>query len=143
MRRLYLLIPLFILLAACAKEKTAGDAVEAYLKAKVKSNADDMVNLSCNEWEAQARADSASFASVRAELEDLSCRSDGKDGDYTLVRCEGRIVVEYRGEPRPIELNATTYRAIREDGEWRMCGEETPAAAPGDADATVEATEQP
>jgi hypothetical protein len=58
-------------------------------------------------------------------------------------------MVEYRGNPRPIELNATTYRAVREGDEWRMCGEETPAETVpvSTAEATeavdVEVTEEP
>jgi hypothetical protein len=54
----------------------------------------------------------------------MSCKTGDKDDPYTLVTCEGRIVVAYRGETREFPLSDTTYRAIQEDGEWKMCGEQ-------------------
>ncbi|MBN1679303.1 MAG: hypothetical protein JW966_03370 [Anaerolineae bacterium] len=118
-----LFISLFAL-SACADEGSASDAIEDYLKAKVESNEDKLVKLSCNEWESQAMLDAASFESVKAEIQDMSCKENGKDGDYTLVTCEGKIVVEYRAETREFNLSDTTYLAQKEDGEWKMCGEQ-------------------
>lgn len=113
-----------LLLAACAKQGSASDVIEQYLKAKVSSNADKLAGLSCKEWEGQAAQDATSFESVKAELQNMACTTGGKDGTYTLVTCEGKIVVAYQGETREFPLNATTYRAIQEDGEWKMCGEQ-------------------
>ncbi|MBN2306312.1 MAG: hypothetical protein JXQ72_17650 [Anaerolineae bacterium] len=120
-----LAVLLALILAACADEGSAPDAVEKYLKAKIASDADKLVELSCKAWEAQAQLDAAPFESVNAELQDMSCKDTGKDGEYTLVTCAGTLVIEYRGEdPRQQDLSETTYRAIKEDGEWRMCGEQ-------------------
>ena len=125
MRRFFFLILVLTLaLSACADKGSAPDAVEKYLKAKAAADADKMVSLSCKAWEAQAQLDSSSFESVEAKTQDLSCRSNGKDGNYTLVSCEGKIVVAYRGENREFNLSDSTYRAIQEDGDWKMCGEQ-------------------
>ena len=122
---LFVLLSLLgLLLAACADEGDPGDAVEAYLRAKVEADADELVSLSCRAWEAQAGQEAASFQSVSAELQDMSCERRGEDGDYTLVTCTGLIVAEYRGEERELPLSDTTYRTIEEDGEWRVCGEQ-------------------
>jgi hypothetical protein len=112
-----------LILTACAKSSNPGTVVEDYLKAKVSAKADKMVSLSCSAWEAQAQQESAAFESVSAELKDLSCKKSGEEGEYTLVTCEGKLVIQYRGEtPREQNLNGTTYRTVKQDGEWKMCG---------------------
>jgi outer membrane lipoprotein-sorting protein len=127
MRHRPVLMILFLLaslvLAGCA-QGSAADVVEKYLEAKVASDADELVSLSCKDWEAQAELAANSFETVDAEIHDMSCKENGEDGNYTLVSCEGKIVVAYRGESREFNLNDSTYRAIEEDGEWKMCGEE-------------------
>ncbi len=121
---LTILSAVLLLVAACARQGSASDVIEKYLQAKVKSDADRLASLSCKEWEAQAAQDATSFESVKAELQDMSCKAGDKDGPYTLVTCEGKIVVAYQGETREFPLSATTYRAVLEDGEWKMCGEQ-------------------
>ena len=117
------LLALPLLLAACAEEKSATDAIEAYLKARIQGDADELVKLSCANYEAQAALEAASFQSVKAEFEGLECKEAGSDGDATLVTCSGTLHVEYRGEePRSQPLGDETYRAVEEDGDWKMCG---------------------
>jgi len=114
-----------LLLAACADKGSAPDAVESYLKAKIASDDDKLVSLSCKDWEAKALLDAKSFESVKAEFEDMSCKEAGKDSSYTLVTCEGTMIIQYRGEdPREQSLGGVTYRAIEEEGKWKMCGEQ-------------------
>lgn len=113
---------LLIALAGCAKEGSATSVIQDYLKAKVASDADKLAELSCNAWEAGAQKDATSFESVKAEIHDLSCKENGQDGDYTLVTCTGEIEVEYDGETRRLDVSGTTYQAIQEDDEWKMCG---------------------
>jgi outer membrane lipoprotein-sorting protein len=116
-----LLVPL--LLSACASKGTASDAVENYLKAKIASDDNKLVSLSCKDWEAQALLEAKSFESVTAEFKDMSCKEAGKADNYTLVTCDGTLIIQYRGEdPRQQSLGGTTYRAIKEDGKWKMCG---------------------
>jgi hypothetical protein len=120
---IFLSLPV-LLLTACAHKNSASQVVEDYLKAKVKSDADKLASLSCKDWEAQAQQDALPFQSVDAKLQDMSCTENGQEGSYTLVTCEGKIVVAYRGETRELNLSDTIYRAIKENGEWKMCGEE-------------------
>ena len=120
---------LFVLLAlalsACAESVSAPDAIESYLKAKIVADESKIARLSCAAWEAQAVLEAVPFRSVKAELDGLACRENGQDGDATLVTCEGTLVITYRGEaPRQQNLAGTTYRAVKEDGAWKMCGQQ-------------------
>jgi len=128
MRRFAFLIFLVVaslVLGACAEESTASTVVESYLKAKISGDENKLVSLSCKSWEAQAALDAAPFKSVKAELKDLACRENGTDGGATLVICDGTLIIQYRGEdPREQSLAETQYRAVKEDGEWKLCGEQ-------------------
>jgi hypothetical protein len=120
----FLLALLALILAACAEKSSAPDSIEKYLKAKIESDDDKLVSLSCKDWEARALLEAKSFESVSAEFKDMSCKEAGEEGEYTLVTCEGTLIVQYRGEdPREQGLGGVTYRAIKEDGEWKMCGD--------------------
>ncbi len=121
MRWFLLVVLSIVVLGACADEGDPSETVEAYLDARVASDADRMRQLSCAEWEAQAMLQADSFRSMNARVEGLSCERDGEDGNYTLVACEGVIVTTYNGETR--EWPIGTYRLIQDDGEWRICGE--------------------
>ena len=115
---------LLLALSACTEKSSAPQVVEKYLKAKIASDEDKLVSLSCKSWEAQAIQEAAPFKSVNAKIQDLSCKTNGEDGQYTLVTCEGKLVIQYRGEdPREQSLGGTIYRTLKEDGEWKMCGQ--------------------
>jgi hypothetical protein len=59
---------------------------------------------------------------MNAEIKALSCRADGVDGEYTLVACQGEMITSYAGETRSWDLGARRFRAVREDGRWKVCG---------------------
>jgi hypothetical protein len=111
-------------LAACASPPagTAADAVQNYLQARVDKNVDAMIGLSCPDWEAPARVEAASFASMNAVLDNVACTDAGTDGDAALVTCSGQIVTTYNGEQREWPLEDFTYKVVEDGGEWRMCG---------------------
>jgi hypothetical protein len=110
-------------LAACQAETGgAAQTIEAYLAARVESNVDQMTLLSCPAWEAQARVEATSFQSMEARLEGVACTESGADGEFTLVGCQGKIVTTYQGETREWSVADHPYRALLDDGEWRMCG---------------------
>lgn len=114
-----------ITLSACADKSTAPEAIEKYLETKVKGDGDKLATLSCKAYEAEALLDAASFESVSARIDDLDCKETGKQDTFTLISCEGTLVIQYRGEdPREQSLGGTNYLAIKEDGEWKMCGEQ-------------------
>jgi hypothetical protein len=117
MQRFFLLIVLMFMLAACGDVAgNSSDTVEKYLEAKVSGNAELIGQLLCSEMESDLAREVASFASVDARLEGLSCSADGE-----IVSCEGEIVATYGTEDRAFPLSS--YRVVQEDGEWRWCGE--------------------
>ena len=110
-------------LAACQSSSgSAASAIEAYLQARVESNLDQMIRISCPEWEAQARIEATSFEAMNAGLEGVTCQDGGTEGNYRLVSCQGKIVTTYQGEAREWSVAEHPYKAILDDGEWRMCG---------------------
>jgi hypothetical protein len=115
------LIVLALVLAGCAQDSPV-ETLETYLQAKVDSDLDVLLSLSCADWEAQAIVEASSFESMNAELQGMSCQQTGQDGDYILIECQGQIVTVYNGETREWDLGAFPYRLIQEDGEWKMCG---------------------
>lgn len=111
-------------LVACASQPsgTAAEAVQDYLQARVEKDVEAMIGLSCPDWEAQARVEAASFASMNAALEDVACAEAGAEGEAALVTCSGKIVTTYNGEGRDWPLEDFTFKVIDDGGEWRMCG---------------------
>jgi hypothetical protein len=121
MKKRYALV--LLLLAACGgSSNTAASAVENYFRALVDKDATKAVTLSCAAWESGARTDADTFAMYPAALENIACENAGIDGDFQLVECTGKAVLDYNGEKQEINLADRVYKAIREGGEWRMCG---------------------
>ena len=123
--RSLLILLLFSGVFSCAgKDATggAGGAIEGYLEALVNKDSERLVNFSCSAWEPQAHLELDSFGAVDSTLENASCTESGKDGDTTLVSCSGEIKANYGAEVLTINLADRVYRAVYEDGEWRMCG---------------------
>ncbi len=112
-------------LAACQTSASqsggAAQAVEAYLKARVQSDETQMINLSCADWEAQARMEATSFKSMNAKLDGVSCQTTSGDDNAAVVACQGKIVTAYNGETRDWPLDKQ-FKLVHQDGEWRVCG---------------------
>lgn len=113
---------LFILAGCASKQTSAAYTTQAYINALVSKDATMLSNLSCAAWEADAKTELDSFGAVTARLADLSCKEAGKDGNFTLVACTGKIIANYNGEDQTINLADRTYKVIQEGGNWRMCG---------------------
>ena len=113
-----------VLLASCQSGDKAGaaGAIEKYLQARVMSDVNQMTLLSCPVWEAQARVEAASFQSMNARLEGVSCEAGVESANGTPVTCQGKIVTTYQGEAREWSVSDHPYLAVQQDGEWRMCG---------------------
>lgn len=123
LRPLILILFTLFFLSACANNANAPETIEKYLKAKVSGDEDKLVSLSCKSWEAQAVLEAAPFQSVDAKIQNIACQETGRNDTYILVTCEGQLIIQYRGEaPREQSLGGVTYKAIKEDGEWKMCG---------------------
>lgn len=115
-----------ILLVGCAPSNGGDPAavMEAYLQARVDANEEELLRLSCDDWESQIALELASFESMDAELQDMVCtRGDEADG-YVYVSCAGKIVTTYNGETREWPLDAFPFRMLQEGDEWKMCGYE-------------------
>lgn len=117
---------LFLLIAAgCTNSGNTSNAVgaiEAYNKALVAKDANQLSTLSCAAWEADAKNELDSFSAVTATLNNMKCKEAGKDGNTTLVTCTGNITADYGNEVLTINLADRTYQVVNEGGEWRMCG---------------------
>jgi hypothetical protein len=118
---------LLVLLALSACNGASGSdgapaAVEGYLQALVAKNENQMINLSCAAWEAQAKQEFNSFSAVELKLENLDCQETGQQGEYTLVTCSGSMIASYGAEDLQIDVAERNYQLIQEGGEWRVCG---------------------
>lgn len=103
-------------------EDAAARVVEQYLTAKANSDEAALRPLLCSAMEADLPREVASFSSVTGvRVEGMVCSSAQTDTDETVVQCEGKIVANYGAEDNEFPL--TSYRAVREDGEWKWCGE--------------------
>jgi hypothetical protein len=124
-RSLKFILMIIILLAsitACEKKYGPPEAIQAYLKALVARDTDQISTLACSDWEASARTDLEAFTAVTISLQDVSCKETGSDNEVTLVSCTGKIIANYGNEVQEIDLSGRSYRAVFEGGEWRMCG---------------------
>jgi hypothetical protein len=116
---------ILLLLTNCTSSQTtnaAPAAIEGYLHALVDKDLNQMIYHSCAAWEAQAKLEFDSFTAVKATWEDSNCEEKGQEGDITLVNCSGVIIASYGAEDLEIELGARIFVAVKEAGEWRMCG---------------------
>jgi len=116
------LIGLIIVSCSGSQSNGAAQAIEAYYRALISKDYNQLANLACATWESQAKTDFDSFSAVSATLKDPICQNTGKDGEYTLVSCKGKIVANYGNEILEIDLSKQTYKATQESGDWRMCG---------------------
>lgn len=114
-------LALVLLMAACADDGDPAMTVMQFFQAKVESDEDALRGLLCSAMEADLAREAASFRSVQAELENVSCARGDAEGDFTIVTCEGQISALYGTETREFPL--TSYRTVQEDGEWKYCGE--------------------
>ncbi len=125
MPRFILAVLLLITAAGCAQPADAPTTIETYLKTMVAKDRDAFVKTFCAAYEADALTEFDSFGAVEAALDGVDCQSSGTDGGATLVTCTGSINVTYQGEDNQVlALENTVYRAVQENGEWKMCGYE-------------------
>jgi hypothetical protein len=117
---------IILILVGCSNQvgskNNAVGAIETYVKALTAKDTNQLTNASCAAWESNAQIELDSLTAVSATLQDLKCQEAGKDGQDTLVTCQGKIVLDYNGENQELNLEGRTYRARNDGGEWRMCG---------------------
>ncbi|MBI5964410.1 MAG: hypothetical protein HY863_13115 [Chloroflexi bacterium] len=119
------IIGLTIILSACgsgASSSPAVEAVEGYVNAIVANDADSLSALSCADWESDALIELDSLQAVTSTLEGFACQETGKDGDNTLVHCDGKMILSYNGENQELDLSTRTYQVVEQGGDWLVCG---------------------
>lgn len=118
------IVGLGILLSACGNSASspAVGAVEGYVNAIVANDADKLSSLSCADWESDALIELDSLQAVTSTLEGFACQETGKDGDNTLVHCDGKMILSYNGENQELDLSTRTYQVIEQGGDWLVCG---------------------
>jgi hypothetical protein len=124
MRRLWILI-IFVMshsLFGCSSGAGPVSAIEGYIQSLTEKDVVAAVSASCLAWEEAAHAEASSFEAVEVTIDGLVCIEAGLDNEFTLVECDGKLVADYGGEIQDIDLSLRTYLAIREQGEWKMCG---------------------
>ncbi len=124
-RLLFLLVAAALALAGCAGaggKNPAAQAVQGYYQAIVAQNPDKLASYTCSGFEDTARVELDSFQGVKTELQDLNCQEAGKDGDFTLVKCTGKIVATYGNEKMDFPIAERVHRVQQEGGDWRVCG---------------------
>ena len=123
-----LVILVAALITACGgagNADPAARAVERYIQGLVGRDLNQMIDNACTDWETMARQEYDSFAAVRLELKDLSCKSTGQEQAYDLVDCTGSIIANYGDEDLQIDVAEQTFRVIQEGSDWRVCGYQT------------------
>jgi hypothetical protein len=112
-----------MLLAGCASpEVEAARTVDQYLHGLVNQDSNQVSNLSCKDWEAQALLEVDSFQLVKAALEDVRCAATGRTEGGVIVHCSGAIVTSYNNESTRIALDQRDYFVTQENGDWFLCG---------------------
>jgi hypothetical protein len=111
------------LLSACRPASSPADAIVDYLQALAEKDQTKAVFNSCAAWEEQALAEGSSFINVEVSLEDLSCQAVSQTDSEASVSCSGKYTFSYdAGEDQELDLSGRVFSAIKENGEWRMCG---------------------
>lgn len=105
------------------QESGAVTAVENYLTLLVNKDETNFALSLCPAYEGDGMREFRSFGAVDASLKDVVCAEDGSDGETVFVLCTGTIELVYQGEEtRGLDLSREVYRAVQDDGEWKVCG---------------------
>ncbi len=93
-----------------------------FVNVRVTGDDAKLVALTCKDSESWARTQAAGFKQGNTTVQSVSCKEDGKDGAFTVVRCTGAMVKSYGGENTTIDLAGRAFRTVQEDNQWRVCG---------------------
>ncbi len=122
----FLIAGLALILAGCGGAGAAGSgavkAVESYYNAIITQNSDQLNSVTCPEFHEQAQTELDSFQGVKSELQGFSCKESGKDGDMTLVKCNGKIVATYGSEKMDFPISDRLHKVKNNGGNYQVCG---------------------
>lgn len=115
-------LTLAIFLSGCSQSSGAVQAVDSYYKAILSQNADQLKAVTCADFQEQAQVELDSFQGVKMELQGYSCKENGKDGEATLVKCDGKIVATYGSDSMDFPLSDRVHQVVNDGGNWKVCG---------------------
>ncbi len=126
-RRFFLILFVIILtgLAGCSGPGSASGAVGAvqkYYQAILAQNADQLKSVTCADFQDTAQTELDSFQGVKTELQGFSCQETGKEGQFSLVKCAGKIVATYGSEKMDFPLADRVHKVQNDNGSWKVCG---------------------
>ena len=116
------LLTFVLVVAACGSQDSPVAAVQNYLNARIAADDTKMIAMTCKDQESLAETEAASFKSMNAKLDSVSCSQAGTDGQFTVVGCLGSILTTYNGETTTRSLAGKNFLTIQEDGQWKVCG---------------------
>lgn len=132
--RLVLLAGLVLtLVTACGGGGPAGVAKQ-WVQASAGADGATALKLTCREYREQVQMGGFMTAALgllvgidtegaKADLSDLKFSTTSQSGDTATVHVSGEIIVSLLGAAMPQEFD-TNLRMVKEDGAWRVCGEE-------------------
>lgn len=97
-------------------------AVTSFLRALAAKREAAARALICQGWQEQAQLMYDSFGGVSVSLRSVACRTTATEGEEATVACSGKIVVNYNGLVRSLDLSTRNYRVKAEGGAWKVCG---------------------
>ena len=123
-KRLFLIcVFLALLLAGCgAGNGGPVGAVNTYYHAILNQDADQLKSVTCASFQDTALTELDSFQGVKMELQAFSCQETGREGNATLVRCDGKIVATYGSDKMDFPLGDRVHRVENQGGAWKVCG---------------------
>ena len=118
MKKALLVVLAFIVTACAIGGGDPAATVEKYMRAKVGRDAETMRGLLCARMEKQLQQEVTTFAGVAGvSIDGMACKQDGAN----RVSCKGKVVALYGAEK--MEFPLVAYSVVKEDGEWKYCGE--------------------
>jgi outer membrane lipoprotein-sorting protein len=120
--KISLCVLFFLVLSGCNRQSPAAQSVEAYLKALVSDDVNDVTMFTCKEWEEEAIIEYDSFQLVSPKLQDVQCSEISQSDGYATVQCTGQILATYNNEITTISLENRLFNVKNEKGDWFVCG---------------------
>lgn len=121
-------VSLAFLGVACISSQAAPvQTMQAFLTAFATKDENNLINLTCKEWQDQALLEYDSFGNVTTELKDVSCKlvgqtTNSQEETIYSVNCTGAIAASYNGELRTFDLGKRMYQVVDRGGSLQVCG---------------------
>jgi len=130
--RLIMLLGLIVVLSGCSGSG-AEKAARNWLEAGATADGATALKLTCTPLQADVQMMGFMTAGVgmltglnpqdaEVDTSDITYETVSEDGDTAYVHVQGEIITSLMGAAMPQPINST-FKMIKEDGEWKWCGE--------------------